>query len=295
MTEPYYYTLSSAPRRVPWPVRGQVLFGGFFNQFGWLWLGFSLIFVWIFGLSADVTPLFFALRQTDTARGIVSAVEMTNASENETDIYANRYSFRVERFEAEYQGVSYTTGNPFSAGQEVTVEYISNDPNTSRIEGARGGMFSPWILCIVGVFPAIGLGFLIAGLRQGIKGNRLLTRGLVGWGTLISKEPTNTRINNQTVYKLTFEFTTDDGRTGEAVAKTHQPYVLEDEPKEQLLYDPYNLSYAVMLDDLPGAPDIDELGNIQAVNFGRSILPIVLPALVLIIHGTIFLFVILGL
>jgi hypothetical protein len=291
MTAPYSYNLSSAPRHVPWPVRGQVLFGGFLNQFGWLWLGFSLVFVWIFGLNADFTPASFALGPTETARGIVSAVELTNASENETDIYAIHYSFRVERFETEYQGISYTTGREFSPGQEVTVEYISTTPTTSRIQGARGGMFSPWILCVVGIFPLVGLGFLIAGLVNGIKSNRLLTHGQIGWGTLVAKEPTNTRINGQTVYKLTFEFTTDDGRRGEVIAKTHLPYILEDEPKEQLLYDPYNPSSGVMLDNLPGAPDIDELGNLQVVSFGRSILPLVLPAVVLLVHSTIFVFI----
>ena len=101
-------------------------------------------------------------------------------------------------------------------------------------------------------------------------------------------EPTNTRINNQTVYKLTFEFTTDDGRRYEATARSHRPFVLEDEPQEQLLYDPYNPKKAVLLDSLPGEPDIDEWGNIQVANIGRSIRSLILPVAVVVINGLIF-------
>ena len=99
-------------------------------------------------------------------------------------------------------------------------------------------------------------------------------------------------MNNQTVYKLTFEFRTDDGGVYEVVSKTHLPQLLEDEAEEQLVYDPRNPARAVMLDNLPGSPDIDELGQILPTSFSRGLLPLILPGLALLIHGTVFLFLI---
>lgn len=286
-----YYGLASPPRNVPWPVRSQILFGGFVNQFGWLFLGIGLIFVWIFGLMADLSSIYFRLGQVETISGVVSDVEETSATENKIRVYASHYTFRVEQLEQEFPGVSYTTGPRFSSGDQVTVEYLAQNPEISRIQGARANLFGPWVVCLAGMFPLVGVGFIAVGVRKGIKGYRLLTQGRVGMGRLISKEPTHMRVNRQTVYKLTFEFKTDDEQTCQAVAKTHLTHLLQDEAQEQLLYDPGNPTYAVLLDDLPGAPDIDELGRIQTADLRRSVHPLILPALVLGIHGAIFLFV----
>jgi len=290
MNKTHYYNLVPPPRYVPWPIRGQVFFGGFYNQFGWLWFGFSLIFVWAFGSNTSLNDVYFALRSTETASAVISTVESTGASENDTPVYANHYTFRVEKLETEFQGISYTTGRQYNPGQSVTVEYLGSNPNASRILGARGGTFSPWVLCLVGLFPLIGLAFLSAGVRQGVRGNYLLAHGKVGLGTLIAKESTNVTINEQPVYKLTFEFTADDGQNYQATAKSHLPHVLEDEAQEQLVYHPRRPTYAVMLDSLPGQPDIDEFGNVQVAHFGRTIIVLILPALVLMGHGTYFLY-----
>ena len=262
----YKYALALPPRPVPWPIRTQVLFGGFFNQFGWLFFGFGMIFVWVFGLSADFSSAQFALSESKTTQGTISDIQSTSASENDTPVYANHFVFRVEREETDYAGVSYTTGQRFSIGQMVPVQYLVDNPDVSRIEGARGNTFSPWIICLVAIFPTIGLIFIIAGLRRGVKGNRLLHNGKIGQGRLVDKSATNTRINNRTVFKLTFEFEAEDGMTYQATAKSHLTENLEDEPWEQLLYNPRNPSDAVLVDNLPGAPDIDESGNIYAAN-----------------------------
>ena len=65
------------------------------------------------------------------------------------------------------------------------------------------------------------------------------------------QEATNTKINKQTVYKLFFEFTANDGKTYQVVAKTHKTHRLLDEELEALVYDPANPSNAVVLDALP--------------------------------------------
>lgn len=292
MVGEYNYDLALPPRHVPWLVRSQLLFGGFSSQFGWIFFGFGLIFVWIFGLNADLSGLLYSLKEIETTPGMVLRVEETSASVNDAPVYANIYSFRVERLETEYQGISYSTGRQFVPGSSVTVEYLLSDPGTSRIQGMRQAMFGPWILCLVLMFPLIGLSFIAVGLSTGIKGNRLLARGKVGLGTLRLKEPTGASVNDRPVYKLVFEFIADNGSKYEVISKTSLPDTLEDEVQERLLYDPLNPSYAVMLDNLPGSPDIDELGEIQTNNLKSGLLPLLLPALTFTIHGPIFLLVI---
>jgi hypothetical protein len=273
-----YFSLPS--RQVPWLVRGQVLFGGVFNQIGWLFLGFSLIFVWVFAIGA-FSEMFFMVIRAQTAPGAITDIRSTNASENDTPIYANHYIFRVEAEEKEYRGISYTTGNLFTVGQAVTVEYMGYNPNRSRIQGARSSQFGAWVACLIGIFPLVGLGFVFFGLKQGIKANRLLAHGQVAAGKLVAKERTNAKVNRKRVYKLTFEFTADDGQRYQTVAHSHRSEYLEDEATEQILYHPPNPRDAVLVDNLPGSPRVDELGQIQIAASGWSWLVLILPALVI--------------
>lgn len=292
MNNSHRYSLALPPRHVPWGVRVRLLFGGGINQFGWIWLGFSMIFVWAFGLQTDFSSTLFVLNAVETTHGVVTAVESTNASIDDTPVYANHYTYRVERLETKYEGVSYTTGIEFQPGEEVKVKYLKRYPTLSRIEGTRRGQFGPWTILIL-IFPLVGLGMVGFGLKNGIKANRLLTNGKAGMGELVSKEATNTEINDERVYKLTFEFTADDGQHYEVVCKTAATYALEDDAQERLLYDPYNPRYAVMLDNLPGSPDIDELGRIQPKNPIPSFLILLFPTLIITVNGLVFIFVVL--
>ncbi|MCB0166234.1 MAG: hypothetical protein KDI79_18535 [Anaerolineae bacterium] len=285
------YQLNLPPREISWLLRSQLLFGGFANQFGWFWLSITMVFFWIFAAMTSLNGLYFLWGATETAPGTVTQIEQTGASENDTPVYVTQYAFRVERLETELLGRSYTTGQHFSPNQTVTVEYLRDRPEISRIQGTRFGTFSPWVFCLVGLFPAIGLAFVGFGLISGLRASHLLRHGKVAQGRLIEKTPTNTRINDQTVYKLTFAFTADDGRQYQAIARSHQPHNLEDEDQEQLLYDPHRPTRAVLLDNLPGAPSIDDSGYIFAdpSRFWRSLL---LPTIVLVSNSLAFIFVI---
>ena len=168
--------LAGPSREIPFSARVQFLFGGFYNQFGWMWFGFTMIHFRAFILHPH-------------------------------------------------------------AGQ------------------------APWPALLVPLlFPLIGLTFMAIGLKKGLHGIRLLRRGVTGTGRLVSKKATNTQINHQTVYELTFEFTTAWGQKAKATARTHETGRLEDEAEEPLVYDPGDPSGAVMLDDLPGRPRLDDLG-----------------------------------
>lgn len=278
-----FYTLSQPPRAVPLMVRSKVLFGGFLNLFGWVFFGFGLIFFWVFAMNADLGSFFHFRGEPETAPGVVLQSRATGASENKRKVYAVDYSFTAHG--AQYQGMSYSTGERPSPKDPVTVEFVRGNPSISRVQGMRRAMFSGWA-AFVCVFPLVGLVFVVFGLKSGFRANHLLANGKVGFATLKSKTPTNTRVNNQTVHKLTFELVADTGNTYEVTAKTHRPEVLEDEAKEVVLYDPQNPSYAVMLDSLPGGPEIDEMGNIRSGSLFRGLLLLAAPAATITGHGT---------
>jgi hypothetical protein len=203
-------------------------------------------------------------------------VKETSASENRTRVYSYKYSFRAEG--ADYEGVSYATGRRHEPGEPVVVDYVEGNPALSRIRGMRRAEFGPWVLFVL-IFPLVGFVFIVVSLRGGLKANRLLRHGKLAWGELVSKEPTNTRINNRTVYKLTFEFQPEEGGHAQAVARSHMPEKLQDEQRERLLYDPFRPDYAILLDSLPAAPAIDLTGNLQPRNSTFAALTLLLPGI----------------
>ena len=283
MAQPFSFSLP--PRDVPLTVRLQVLFGGFLNQFGWLFFGFGMVFVWLFLPHADLTSFYRFRGQLDQAQGTITASKNTHFSEggsgdsSGTPIYEHDYTFTVAG--TAYRGASYTTGDTLRPGARVTIEYPHGSPAVSRIHGMRRSPVGATVLLAL-LFPLIGIGFLVPGLRQGWKGDRLLANGKVAFGTFKSKEATNTRVNDQTVYKLTFDFTTDTGETCQAITRSYQTAQLEDGQQHEIVYDPLTPSYATLVDSLPGSPRIDERGVIQPARFGSALRVTILPAFVII-------------
>ncbi|MGH9812662.1 MAG: hypothetical protein ACRD4T_05945, partial [Candidatus Acidiferrales bacterium] len=229
-----------------------------------------------FGSFADLTSWYHFRGPVGTATGGLVEVKDTSASENDVRIYAYRYSFQAEG--GDYEGVSYRTGRHHEAGEQVTIEYVEGNPELSRIRGMRRAEFGPWILFVM-IFPLVGFIFILVSLRGGLKANRLLRHGKLAWGELVSKEPTNTRINNRTVYKLTFNFQPEEGGHAQVVARSHMPEKLQDEQRERLLYDPFRPDYAILLDSLPASPAIGLTGNLQPRNPTLAALTLLLPGI----------------
>ncbi len=273
---------SPPPREVPVSVRLRVLFGGFNNQFGWIFFGFGMIFVWIFTAHSDVTSIFLFRLQTRTTIGIVESVQPTNATENDVQVYEVRYTY-FDNLGEQHGDASYTTGHP-GALARVNVEYVVAFPSISRVEGMRREMFGPGAAFVI-IFPMIGLGFLTSGIWYGLKANRLLSQGRIAFGKLISTVSTNTSINNRPVLKLTFNFKDQDGLDWDVTAKTHEPEDLRDELEEPLLYDPNNPSIAVLLDNLPGSTEFDSSGNLIAASFWETVKVLLVPGLSVVGHG----------
>jgi len=286
--------LADPPRHVPALVRCSNLLGGFYNQFGWLWLGITGFFLWFFLPNVDVTGLYHFHFRGDfgTAPGVVVASRDTNFSENDVDVYAHTYRFTGPDG-ADREGVSYATGRRLEAGTNVTVEYVSDDPAISRIRQMRrepfsvegwGGLVS---LGVLSVFAVIGVVFIATGVRKGMKANRLLASGRLALGRLRGKRPTNTSINDRPVWEFTFEFQGDDLRPHQVKARTHKVARLSDPRGEFLLYDPVDPARAVLLDNIPGAVRINDLGQLETDRPGKVLASLLLPAGVLSAHAVV--------
>lgn len=285
--------LTNQPRQVPWSTRLTALFGSGLQSFGWLFFGFGMIFVFVFVGSVDVSS-FFKFRGTlENAEGVILSSEKTNYSEGGsgrrsgtrrkgTPIYRHDYTYEVNG--VTQQGVSYSKGGALAVGQKVKIEFPQGQPATSRIQGMRTAPFGPGVLFVL-IFPLAGLGMVVPGLFSGWRNLVLLTRGELARGRLIEKKKTNTQINKQYVYKLTFQYTDQFGQNHQVETKTHRPEKLEDDTEERLLYDPLRPSRATFVDTLPGAPMVSEEGNVAGVRIKYllgAILPPIIALLVLV-------------
>src|SRR5262249_1453772 len=144
-------------------------------QLGWGLLGIGLIFVWIFALRADLTPLRLRGAGVRQTIGVVTGTEPTAFAEGEeTRIYAVRYTFNAE--DGLHTGTSYARGAGPAPGARVLVEYLQGQPSWCRVQGMRGQAFPPLALCLI-LVPLAGLGILASALRRGSIAARLLARG----------------------------------------------------------------------------------------------------------------------
>jgi hypothetical protein len=78
----------------------------------------------------------------------------------------------------------------------------------------------------------------------------LVQHGVLTTGKVVRKVATSTRIHQQTLYKVYFQFKSSDGRVHEACVDSLRPDILGDEANEPLVYDAMAPTNAVLLDSL---------------------------------------------
>ncbi len=270
--------LSDPPRQLSVLFSLRIVFGSVLAQVGWGVLGFGSIFLWTFVAQADWA--FITMRgPLATSSGQVTAVANTHASENDQEIYRIDYTFTASGGRT-LPGHSYSRGSHLKPDAAVTIEYLRENPARSRIQGLRTGMFGPLVL-LVGIVPLGGAIVAIISLRSGLRGRRLLCDGLLTTGKLVSRDATNTQVNDQVVYKHTFDFVANDGRTYQVVGWTSTT-LLTDEAEEVLVYGSADPARAVLLSRLPGDPHIDPTGQFVVRSPASALLILILPALAIV-------------
>jgi hypothetical protein len=285
MDTPTARHLSPAPRAVPLALSGRVLLGSVFCHLGWGLMLFGMIFVWAFDAGGAIREAFQFAGNLAAAEGVSVSWRQTNMSVNDTPVYETTYSFRsADGYD--FTGASYRTGGYIETGQSVTIEYVPSDPSISRIQGMRASIAGLAVIFVY-IFPIVGLAFAMLGVRKGIRRRYLLSTGELALAKLVSKEPTNTRVNNQTVYKYTFEFEVPNSGVYQVVGKTYRTGVLDDEEFERVVYDPRDPNEATLLDELPCRPAIDNRGDFDTEGAGQVALAganLVLPSLTLAVY-----------
>jgi hypothetical protein len=272
---------------VPLSTQLSVLFGGAFNQIGWLIFTFGMIFFWPFAPNpADLLP-----RDWVAASAQIALDEETGASVNETSVWG--YVYDYEAAGGHYSGRAFTTGRTFSKGQTVDIEYDRANPARSRLVGARSSHFPAWVGLVTLVFALPGFVMILHGLRAGARHLGLLENGHFTHGKLASKRGAAMTVNDQRVYELTFAFTTQDGRQGVVRDRTHDTRRLEDEALELVLYSPDDPSRAVLYDTIPNAPIPMRDGSLAPIPVSSAKV-LIAPAIGIFIHGGILLYKLLG-
>lgn len=244
----YSFHSFDIPRQLPLSIKISLIMGNVFFVIGIIFFLVGTLSLVVFSLMLDFNSFGFGDNLQKTS-GEILFVESTGSRENKVLIYKFGYRYVVD--EKSFNGVSFQTGQGMlKPGDIATIEYEKAQPGLSRIEGMRMNEFPFWVIWFLFIFPTIGLIFLLVAILGGIKNIRLITYGILTKGKVTGKEPTNTRINNKRVYKVFFEFKTQEGAMIKTSVNTHHTHLLEDEPEEMLVYDGSNPEKAVLLDAL---------------------------------------------
>lgn len=193
---------------------------------------------------------FFTFKGNEpVAQGIIQSVSQTNSSENKRSIYC--YSFRYQTPDGKnFTNESYLAGGPeIASGDTVPVEYIVSDPANARIRGMRNKPFGRFIFFFA-IEPILAIIFLLIGIRKARKNIHLMKNGMLTSGQVTQMVATNTKINNNRVYKVFFRYSVN-GSEYTSHVRTHKTIALKNEKQEPLLYDSAKPENAVLLDALP--------------------------------------------
>lgn len=262
-------------RKIPSSVAISMILGRGVTYSGWALASFLMVFAMIFGGKADRSFWHFMGEDVATAQGKITHVVETNFEINERSVYAHVFEFYdQDGFLIERD--AFSNGRAYSTGRSVTVEYVVGNPQHARINGLRTSEFPAWGNIFL-LLPFIGLAMVRAGVKRGLHDYRLLQYGQLTKAKLISKTPTNTRINDQLVYKLKFQFKDSLGQQRSHITKTHLIDELVDDEYERLFFNPKDPTQATLVDDIAGRPDLDSTGNLRRSNNKLSLAPMLVP------------------
>ncbi|MDO4550131.1 MAG: hypothetical protein Q4C96_02630 [Planctomycetia bacterium] len=178
--------------------------------FGWFFACFGMIFVCVVTANINWQEFSPFARWEKSGTAVLISSESTNLSMNDAKIYKHT----LEKIDATGQK---HTGECFSStdmsprvGEEMEVECLKGT-ETYRIPGTSLGKMgsirtSFLILIFVLIFPIVGMCFLLSQIRKGVRNWWLIKYGEVAKGLVTDVSPTGTRINEQPVMQVTYEY-----------------------------------------------------------------------------------------
>jgi len=243
---------SKTVRNVPFGLKIRIFFSDVRGVIGLAFTLIGSIFMLVFGsFVLDDTALGIK-DDSPTVYGKIEAVSPTNTYVNEQLLYKYAYIFVLENGTS-FRGDAKKYAGIAQPGDSIRIRYAADNPGISELADYNESVMPWWILLFLMIFPAIGIAFLTASIIKTKRTAQVLKIGETAWGEYSGEEPTNTRVNNQTVYRLFFKFTASDGKEYTAVGTTHRTYRLRDEERELVVYDPLDPEHAFPTDAFPKA------------------------------------------
>lgn len=255
------HRLAKPPRRVPIGTACASLMG-IAGIIGMFFFSFGMIFVWVFGAGIHPLKEWQLSRSFAAVPAMIEDVSVTNASENEVNVYEYRFSYTPDDG-IPREGRCYTTGRKWNEDDRVTAHFVPSNPEVACLEGARLSTFSPWVLLFILVFPVVGLAIFIPTLISGWKKIKLLRFGEITGVESLSSTPTNTTVNDIPVMKYSYTFRDQMGRVFNGHSKSLPTEKIGDEEREPVLYLPSNPKRSMLVDALPlrFALEVDQYGQ----------------------------------
>lgn len=266
--------LAAPPRVVPLSLLLRVRLGGVLPTIGWAMLAFGLIFTWGFVMNSELMTAGAFDAPLGKAEGRVVAAQATSFEINNQRVVEIDFEFSLA--DKPFRGKSWTRGRHPGEGSPVPVEYVRSNPELSRIAGMSTAPMPSGVGFVL-ILPLVGLVILAVGIHVAGKGVHLLRHGKLATGRLVDSQPTNTKINNRRVMRMTFEFSDDRQQVRRAVARSHRTELFEGETL--LLYEP-DSEKTMPWRLLPGKPTTDANGELQPLGLGRLAPVLILPTII---------------
>lgn len=284
-------TVAEPPRRVPFSVTTNALFGHWVSQLSWLAVGVSLIFFWIVTVRSELVTWIEFRGERGRVQGTCLAVEQLWDTEHDEPLYEVHYQYEVAG--VRFEGASYGVDPP-DPGAPVAVEYLVVEPSASRIEVMRRRRYptQPFPALVALVAFGTACWRLVRGWRQ----VRLLRHGLLARGRAEKKRPAGD-LAGKRFFEVTVVYS--DPRPAAArggpyrgSAQTQEYRVtyetfdeapLTDQQQLPVLFDPGRPQRAAAVYGFPGLVEFDSDGIPFTHRSGVWVL--VIPALTVVAHS----------
>ena len=270
--------LAPPPRKVPLLAMLSNLFSGNDQQIGWVGFAIGMLFFFPFNSHEAFEHLRHDLSfwgDTEHTQGVAVSVEETGEDNGHY-----RYDFKFELEGQSYEGHCFFSGLQFPIGSQVDVVYPAGNPFQAKLKGSRTVEYPLWVTLLLVFLPALGLPYILRGLRANMKQVKLLKQGRVAYGTLVSAEPTKFAVQEQTVYEYTFKFKPpNSNREHLATMRTHQGSKIEDEEQEAILYLPSFPDGGLAFDSLSTPLEVDGQGQLACTSPSAAALNLIFPSI----------------
>ncbi|TAE46663.1 MAG: hypothetical protein EAY69_08265 [Cytophagales bacterium] len=265
-------------RKISFVLTIKILFGNVITQLGWGVVVFGQVFFISFAMQADFSD-FYLGKNSPKTKGKIIEINNTNARINKRFIYEFHYEYEVKT--KKLKAFSYSTNKDIQVNDIVNIEYMNNKPEYSRIEGMQQKTFPIYAISVV-IITLVGITIVVINLLKQIKNIQLLKTGIITKGKFIKMEPTNVKVDNQSMMRLYFEFIDYLGKTQTVSADVLDLKGLQDEPEETIFYDKNKPSKAVLIDGLPSKIKLLSDNTFEDTNTAMAFVYLILPFLGLI-------------